>query len=77
MRFTEQTAAAPGTISRLDALYLADERQLVRELADTLDRGDDFRKRVEETAGSLVRALRSREGRPVAEAKRRRAPASF
>jgi RHH-type proline utilization regulon transcriptional repressor/proline dehydrogenase/delta 1-pyrroline-5-carboxylate dehydrogenase len=58
MRFTGQRAAEPGMIAGLNGRYLADERQLVRELVDTADPGESAREEIRETASELVLAVR-------------------
>ena len=54
MRFTDQTAARPDLIPRLNDLCLADEQTLVREFADTVDPGDNAREKIQGTAAQLV-----------------------
>jgi len=49
----------PFTTQNLDDLYLADEGQLVRQLAEAADPGEKGRERIQKTAAQLVRAVRS------------------
>ena len=58
MRFTNQAAAQPDAIPGLNDLYLADEEELVRELAEAADPGDGAREKIQDTAAQLVRAVR-------------------
>ncbi|MDH3613830.1 MAG: bifunctional proline dehydrogenase/L-glutamate gamma-semialdehyde dehydrogenase PutA [Gammaproteobacteria bacterium] len=58
MRFTDQTAARPEAIPRLNDLYLADEEALIRELTDAADPGDSAREKIQGTAAQLVLAVR-------------------
>ena len=58
MRFDQQSAAQAGAIAGLNDLYLADEAQLVSELAAAADPGDAQRKKILETAAQLVRSVR-------------------
>ena len=59
MRFTEQPAAQPGTISRINDHYLADEQDLLRALAEVADPGDAARDKIQGMAARLVRAVRN------------------
>ena len=63
MRFTDQTAARPGTIPHLNDNYLADEQALVKELTDAADPGNSARKRIQGSAAGLVRAVRRNKAR--------------
>ena len=58
MKFTDQPAARDSAIAGLNDLYLADEAQLVSELAAAADPGDVQRKKILETAAHLVAAVR-------------------
>lgn len=58
MSFIEQPAARDGSIPYINDLYLSDEETLVRELADAADPGDAGRKKIQQTAAQLVRAVR-------------------
>jgi len=58
MDFTNQSAAQPELIPGLNELYLADEQELVRELAAAADPGDSAREKIQDTAAQLVRAVR-------------------
>ena len=65
MSFVDQPAAMESGIPHINDSYLADEQTLVRDLAGAADSGDATRKKIEETAAQLVRAVRrntSREG---------------
>jgi len=65
MRFSNQYAAKPNSIPHLADLYLADEQSLAQQLAVAADPGDSSRERIQETAVTLVRAVRhskTREG---------------
>ncbi len=63
MRFTDQTAARPGTIPHINDNYLADEQALVKELTDAADPGDSAREKIQGAAARLVRAVRRNKGR--------------
>ncbi len=63
MRFTDQTAARPGTIPHINDSYLADEQALVKELTDAADPGESARERIQGTAARLVRAVRRNRAR--------------
>ena len=58
MRFANQPAANPNTIPHINDLYLAEEKALVRQLADAADPGDAGRERIRDTAAKLVDAVR-------------------
>jgi RHH-type proline utilization regulon transcriptional repressor/proline dehydrogenase/delta 1-pyrroline-5-carboxylate dehydrogenase len=58
MRFDDQPAAQPGSIMGLNDLYLTDETELLRELADAADPGDAQREKILLTATELVRSVR-------------------
>ena len=59
MRFDDQPAAQESAIAGLNDLYLADEGQLVSELAAAADPGDAQRSKILETATELVNAVRA------------------
>ena len=63
MRFTDQTAARPGTIPHINDRYLADEQALVRDLTDAADPGDSAREKIQVMAARLVRAVRRNKAR--------------
>ncbi len=63
MRFTDQTAARPSSIQRVNERYLGDEAALVEELTEAADAGDAARSEIEKTAASLVRAVRRNRAR--------------
>lgn len=63
MQFTDQPQARPGRIPHLNDRYLADESALVRSLCDAADSGEAARKAIEETATSLVEAVRRNKAR--------------
>ncbi|NNC76584.1 MAG: bifunctional proline dehydrogenase/L-glutamate gamma-semialdehyde dehydrogenase PutA [Woeseiaceae bacterium] len=63
MRFTEQPAAQPGTISNLNERYLCDEETLVRELAEQADAGKAARRKIRELAATLVQAVRKNQAK--------------
>ena len=58
MSFVDQPAARKGRISYINDLFLADEAQLVRKLADIADPGEASRKKIQATAAQLVSAVR-------------------
>lgn len=58
MRFDDQPAGRASAIAGLNDLYLADEAQLVSELAAAADPGDAQREKILETAAQLVQAVR-------------------
>ncbi|MCG8369783.1 MAG: bifunctional proline dehydrogenase/L-glutamate gamma-semialdehyde dehydrogenase PutA [Proteobacteria bacterium] len=58
MRFTDQPAARESSISFINDNYLADERELVRRLAEEADPGAAARRKISGTATRLVRAVR-------------------
>ncbi|MGI9248404.1 MAG: proline dehydrogenase family protein, partial [Woeseiaceae bacterium] len=58
MSFVDQTAARDGSIPYINDHYLADEQQLVRELAEAADPGNAGREKIQNTAAQLVRAVR-------------------
>ena len=47
MRFTQQAAAQPSTISKINDQYLADEQDLLRVLAEIADPGDGARDKIQ------------------------------
>ena len=63
MRFTEQAAAQPSTITRINDHYLADEQDLLRMLAELADPGDGARDKIQGMAARLVRAVRQNTGK--------------
>ena len=58
MSFIDQPAARACSISYINDNYLADEQELVRQLAMEADPGEATRKRILETAAQLVLAVR-------------------
>ncbi|MEO1245514.1 MAG: bifunctional proline dehydrogenase/L-glutamate gamma-semialdehyde dehydrogenase PutA [Pseudomonadota bacterium] len=58
MRFSDQPAGRPGSVSGINQHYLADEQTLVTKLCDIADPGDAARAGIQETAATLVRAVR-------------------
>jgi len=58
MSFVDQPAAREGSIPYINDQYLADEERLVRELAASADPGDAARRKIQDTAQQLVRAVR-------------------
>ena len=58
MRFIDQPAARESSISFINDNYLADERELVRRLAEEADPGAAARRKISGTATRLVRAVR-------------------
>ncbi len=58
MSFVDQPAARVGRISYINDLFLADEANLVRELADAADPGAAGRQKIQTTAAQLVAAVR-------------------
>ncbi|MGI9225736.1 MAG: bifunctional proline dehydrogenase/L-glutamate gamma-semialdehyde dehydrogenase PutA [Woeseiaceae bacterium] len=58
MSFVDQPAAGDGSVSYINDHYLADEQELVRELAEAADPGDIGRNKIQQTAAQLVRAVR-------------------
>ena len=63
MRFAKQPGAASDSIPKVNALYLADEQALVRELTEAADPGSAGRERIQATAARLVRAVRRNKAR--------------
>ncbi|MBT8084332.1 MAG: bifunctional proline dehydrogenase/L-glutamate gamma-semialdehyde dehydrogenase PutA [Woeseia sp.] len=57
-RFTEQSSGITQPLGAVSRRYLADEAELVAELAAAADPGEEARKRILATADSLVRAVR-------------------
>ena len=58
MSFLEQPAARPSRIAYINDNYLADEQELVRDLAAEADPGESARRKISDTAAKLVRAVR-------------------
>ncbi len=58
MSFLDQPAARPSRIPYINENYLAEERALVRELAEEADPGASARRKIQATAEQLVRAVR-------------------
>ena len=58
MQFTAQPFGDSRVAKPVSQLYLADEQGLLSELADIADAGESVRARIQETAASLVRAVR-------------------
>ena len=58
MRFTAQPFGNPKIANPVSQKYLADEQELLRELAEIADAGDSVRARIQETAAGLVRSVR-------------------
>jgi RHH-type proline utilization regulon transcriptional repressor/proline dehydrogenase/delta 1-pyrroline-5-carboxylate dehydrogenase len=58
MRFTEQAAAIPGSITGLAESYHFDEQEQVRQMARSADPGAAARGHIEAMAASLVSAVR-------------------
>ena len=58
MSFVDQPAAREGRIPYINDLFLADEAELVRKLADIADPGDAARQKIQTTAAQLVKAVR-------------------
>jgi len=58
MSFIDQPAAQPSSIPYINDNYLADEQNVVRELAAKADPGDAARRKILDTAAQLVRAVR-------------------
>ena len=58
MRFSEQRSASTDPLGSISQHYLAPERELVSELAETADTGPSARAKIQETAADLVRAVR-------------------
>ncbi len=58
MSFVDQPAARESSISYINDRYLADEKELVKELATEADPGENVRSKIQETAAQLVRAVR-------------------
>ncbi len=58
MSFVDQPAARDSSIPYINDHYLADEAELVRELATAADIGSAGRAKIQETAAQLVRAVR-------------------
>ena len=58
MSFVDQPAARPSSIPYINERYLADERELVRALAEEADPGEAAREKIQNTAAQLVRAVR-------------------
>ncbi len=58
MSFVDQPAAREGRISYINDLFLADEADLVRELADAADPGEASRAKIQAIAEQLVNAVR-------------------
>ncbi|MGB5354351.1 MAG: bifunctional proline dehydrogenase/L-glutamate gamma-semialdehyde dehydrogenase PutA, partial [Woeseia sp.] len=57
-RFLNQSKGATNPSGSISRRYLADETELVTELAATADAGDEARKHIQSTAASLVQAVR-------------------
>ena len=58
MSFIDQPAARDSSISYINDNYLADEQELVRQLAAEADPGESTRQKITDTAAQLVRAVR-------------------
>ncbi|MDJ0909525.1 MAG: bifunctional proline dehydrogenase/L-glutamate gamma-semialdehyde dehydrogenase PutA [Woeseiaceae bacterium] len=58
MQISQQPAGRPGPIPYVNDHYLTDEEALVRELTEQADPGEEMRRKIEETASTLVRAVR-------------------
>jgi RHH-type proline utilization regulon transcriptional repressor/proline dehydrogenase/delta 1-pyrroline-5-carboxylate dehydrogenase len=58
MSFVDQPAARESSISYINENYLADEQEIVRNLAAEADPGASTRQKIAETAAQLVRAVR-------------------
>ena len=58
MSFVDQPAARDSSIPYINDLFLAEESALVNELADAADPGDAARRKIQDTAAQLVRAVR-------------------
>ena len=58
MSFLDQPAARESSIPYINNNYLADEQELVRQLAAEADPGASARKKILDTAAQLVRAVR-------------------
>jgi len=58
MSFVDQPAARDSNISYINDNYLADEQTLVRALAAMADPGEAARRKIQNTAAQLVRAVR-------------------
>ena len=58
MSFVDQPAARESSIPNINDRYLADEQELVRQLAKEADPGESGREKIQSTAAQLVRAVR-------------------
>ena len=63
MQFTNQTSIVTRPLDHISDRYLVDEASLVRDLAGKADFGESSRGKVQNTAATLVRAVRKNTGR--------------
>ena len=59
MKYTEQTRVSTAPLGNVSERYLADEAELLRELAELADSGPARRAKIQETAAELVRGVRN------------------
>lgn len=63
MRFTDHSYFKAGPLGQVSDRYLADEETLVNELIGIADAGQSVRTKIQETAATLVRAVRRAAGK--------------